>query len=475
MCGIVGTCRAKPGGIDEVRMGCERVNNRGNESIGIAGFGPKGDTHFLQPGYARDACNPTNRVWREFIERTQERQTALWLGQTRYKTVGPAGVELGQPLKGHHSRFGRFYLVHNGQLPNHAADRRALAPHYQFAGESDSETLVARIAVSSATTIEDAVAEIVRDVPGGFALLVMTEDTIVAATDRYWTRPLFVAVASDQVSFASEIAALPRREGVDIHALPKGTIGVARRSGQIVSWEEWPISTTTGRHFCLFEGLYFGRPDQVIGNSVLHMLRQALGRRLAQVMPTTEVDVWCGVPDTGNESGLGLATELGQSFSLATIMKNWYSTRSRAFMQPDQQSREAKVRQKYNISSMVKGMRVGVADDTLVRSTTARVLSQMLFEAGAIEVHWRIAAAPIIARCFTGIDIPTLSELAAAGLPPDSINGMVNGMIGATSLFYLPYTEMMAVADQYLDGWCSGCFTGTYPQGLVPVELLAPA
>tara|TARA_Y100000310_G_C20405175_1_gene679329 strand:+ start:60 stop:707 length:648 start_codon:yes stop_codon:yes gene_type:complete len=205
---------------------------------------------------------------------------------------------------------------------------------------------------------------------------------------------------------------------------------------------------------------------------VAHEFRMALGAALMQAMPSTEVDFWCGVPETGNESGLGLATALNQPFYLAAIIKNWYLTQARAFMLPDQRSREAKVRQKYTISDLVAGKRVGVVDDSLVRSTTARVLTQMLFDAGATEVHWRIAAAPIVAPCFTGIDIPTFEELAAAGLPPADVNAIVNGMIGATSLYYLPLATMVEVANRFDQGWCTGCFSGQYPPGLVPGELV---
>lgn len=459
MCGICGSVSRQPLTLESVIKQLTRVNHRGHEAVGIAAVNGSGtfvSPSFVASGLVREACNANQQMFREFSQRFSENQPRAFIGHTRYSTVGSSEVRNAQPFKMYHPVFGHFYLAHNGQVPNHEQLRKQLELHGQrFVTESDSETLAAMIAHCSAATLPEAVVEMMRRVEGAYSLLVLGKHHFVAARDRHGVWPLWLSVLpGGDTLFASEEGSLgPVMSAREI--LP-GTI-VSVNISTPTEIQSCQISSGDS-HRCWLDVVYLARPDEGVGATIAADVRFALGQRLARTCPVT-ADLVTGVPDSGIDAAQGFAQTSGIPLCLRAMVRNRFAP-GRSFILPGETGRQDAVLDKQSVTRRsVDGKRVVIVDDSIVRSTTSRIITQMMREAGASEVHWRIAAAPIRFPCFYGIDMPSTDQL------PAHRNSwkQIAASIGADSVCYLSFDAMHDCLSQFHHGWCTACTTGKYP------------
>ena len=317
----------------------------------------------------------------------------------------------------------------------------------------DSEVLVHRLARAQATTPEGRLAEALQGVEGAYCLLVTLGDTMLAARDPRGWRPLVMGRLGDSVVFASETCALDIVGATYVRDVEPGEIVAVDGEG-IRSLKALEAKPTRK---CVFEYVYFARPDSRIWGGSVNEARRALGRRLAREHPAPGADIVFSVPDSSNSAALGFAEESGLPYELALIRNHYVG---RTFIQPTQAGRDAKVKVKYNaVPEVLRGRSVVMVDDSIVRGTTTRGLVNMVRAAGAREVHMRVSSAPITGPCYYGIDTPDRAELIAANLAHDDIARH----IGVDSLGYLSLEGMLAAVPGGPDGFCHACFSGDYP------------
>ena len=463
MCGIVALIGHEPTDLEPMIQSLGNVNNRGHEAVGIAGTCRYHNNkqhpllHFRHFGLVRDACTEDRATFRTFTQAVFEQHANAFVGQTRYSTVGRNDPERTQPIRLNHPRWGEIAICHNGQICTHNEIRLACEANghtFRTNPVGDTEALAAFIAQIDAKTLVEAVAHVVRMITGTFSLLILTNKQLIATRDRLGNKPLWQQSDAQYIAYASEVAALPHSGNSATPVNPGSIQIVDLETGHI---EEQQI-VEPNPCYCLFEDLYFSRPDQIHGEKIVGDLRRNLGRQTARERPSN-ADLVCYVPESGSDAGLGFAEENGIRFEPRGIVRNFYNVPSRSFILPGQKNRTAAARQKYSVSSIVKGNSVAVVDDTLVRGNTLPVITQMLYEAGAREVHIRIAAAPVKFPCFGGIDIPIEAELPASTLTEEEIKDLV----GAKTLRFLSLESMLDIAGKTCDGHCAACFNGCYP------------
>ena len=377
MCAIVGITGGSPKDLSWTVEALTRLNHRGHEAVGISAVGVSRMHYFHEVGFVRDACVIKKERFRQFAEAVLEDQAHTFIGHVRYSTVGPSDLGNSHPLVLQSVGFGELAFVHNGQLANHEQYRADLqGKGFVFTTQSDSEVLLGLIATSPDKMLSGAVMRTIRNVPGAYSILVMNQHLLVAARDRHGIRPLLWGKNGNRVAFASESAAL---EGFgSVSEIPAGSMVV-------VPYGQRPVLGATVKskhHPCIFEDIYFARPDQFMGDSVTSEFRYDCGIRLATCRPV-EADFVCGVPDSGNDAALGFSVGSGIRYLPRMLMKNWYSVRGRSFILPGSESREESARRKNSATPrLVRGKRVVIVDDSLVRATTAPVIVQKLRSAG---------------------------------------------------------------------------------------------
>jgi amidophosphoribosyltransferase len=351
-------------------------------------------------------------------------------------------------------RDGYIALAHNGNLINATEMRRELEDLGSiFTSTMDSEVLVHRIARSNATSPEAKVAEALQGVEGAYSLVVTIGETLIAARDPRGWRPLVMGRLGESYVFASESCALDIVGAEAVREVEPGEIVAVDREGMRTLH---PLPEKESRR-CVFEYVYFARPDsRVFGGSVDRARRQ-LGRRLARENPAPTADLVFAVPDSSNSAALGFAEESKLPYELALIRNHYVG---RTFIQPTQAGRDEKVKVKYNaVREVLKGKSVVMVDDSIVRGTTTRGLVAMVRAAGAREVHMRVSSPPITGPCYYGIDTPNREELIAANMTVDEIAAT----IGVDSLGYLSLEGMLDSVPDGPDGFCHACFSGDYP------------
>jgi amidophosphoribosyltransferase len=377
----------------------------------------------------------------------------LAIGHTRYSTAGSSTIENAQPILARF-RDGNISLAHNGNIVNATELRRELEDQGAiFSGSMDSEILVHRIARSRCERPEDKLAEALRGVEGAYCLAVTIGNTLLAARDPRGWRPLVMGKLGDATVFASESCALDLLGATLEREVELGEIIAIDESGmRSIS----PLEKKDSKK-CVFEYVYFSRPDsQVFGGSV-DRARRELGRRLARDFPAPTADLVFSVPDSSNSAALGFAEESGLPLELALIRNHYVG---RTFLQPTQAGRDAKVKVKYNaVREVLRNKSVVMVDDSIVRGTTTRGLVSMVRAAGAREVHLRVSSSPVTGPCYYGIDTPTREELIAANMSIDEITTAV----GADTLGYLTLDGMLESVPGGPTGFCHACFSGDYP------------
>jgi amidophosphoribosyltransferase len=427
------------------RMGLYSLQHRGQESAGIVCV----DEH----GQAR-AIRRMGLVSESFDETELAALTgSIAIGHTRYSTSGSTTLDNAQPILAR-VRAGHISLAHNGNLVNASELRHDLEDQGAiFASTSDSEVLVHRFARAAADSPEERLAIALRGVEGAYSLIALVDDTLLAARDPRGWRPLVMGQMNGTTCFASETCAFDLVGARTIREIAPGEI-VAVNGAGVRSMRTEPARELRR---CVFEHIYFARPDSYVFDGSVDRARRALGRQLAREHPTPGADLVFAVPDSSNAAALGYADESGLALEHALIRNHYVG---RTFIQPTQAGRDHKVKVKYNaVREVLHGKSVVMVDDSIVRGTTTRGLVAMVRAAGAREVHMRVSSAPITGPCYYGIDTPSREELIAANHDVPEIARM----IGVDSLGYLSLDGMLNAVPDGPDGFCHACFSGDYP------------
>ena len=444
MCGIFGIY-----GHDHAaamtHLGLYSLQHRGQESTGIVAVDIElGARALKKMGLVSESITGTD---------AQNLRGDIAIGHTRYSTAGSSTIENAQPVLAR-VRDGHIALAHNGNLTNASELRRELEDAGSiFSSTMDSEVLVHRMARSTAEKPEQRLAEALHGVEGAYCLVVIVGRTLLAARDPRGWRPLVMGRLGDAVVFASESCALDLLGATIEREIQRGEI-VAVDSDGVRSIS--PLEPKESRK-CVFEFVYFSRPDSYVFGGSVDRARRELGRRLARDFPAPNADLVFSVPDSSNSAALGFAEESGLPLELALIRNHYVG---RTFIQPTQTGRDAKVRVKYNaVREVLNGKSVVMVDDSIVRGTTTRGLVNMVRAAGAREVHLRVSSSPVTGPCYYGIDTPTREELIAANMSIDEITQHV----GADTLGYLTLDGMLESVPGGPSGFCHACFSGDYP------------
>ena len=443
MCGIFGV----HGHSDAVRLtqlGLYSLQHRGQESAGVVSINEQGEARAVRSmGTMSDSMSAE-------LERVHG-VTAI--GHTRYSTAGSSTIENAQPVLAR-TRGGFVALAHNGNLTNAAELRMDLEERGSiFASTMDSEVIVHRLARSNANRPEDRLAEALCEVEGAYSLIVTMGDTLLVARDPRGWRPLVMGRLGDAPVFASETCALDIVGAAYEREVQPGEVIAVDAEGMRSSF---PLPRRELRR-CVFEFVYFARPDSRVFGGSVDRARRALGKRLARECPAPGAELVFSVPDSSNSAALGFAEESGLPYELALIRNHYIG---RTFIQPTQAGRDAKVKVKYNpVREVLEGKKVVMVDDSIVRGTTTRGLVALVRAAGAREVHMRVSSPPVTGPCYYGIDTPSREELIAARLTPDEIARD----LGVDSLGYLSLDGMLASVPGGPHGFCHACFSGDYP------------
>jgi amidophosphoribosyltransferase len=433
MCGIFGV-HGLPQAASIVHLGLYSLQHRGQESAGIVAIDDDGDARIARKmGLVSDGFDT---------------------GTVSSLSGSLSIVENAQPVLVRF-RGGHIALAHNGNLTNATELRRELEDQGSiFASTMDSEVLVHRLAKSNAESPEGKLAEALQGVEGAYSLLVILGDTMLVARDPRGWRPLVVGrMPEGAYVAASETCALDI-VGASVYCEVEAGEIIAIDSAGVRSIK--PFASRETRR-CVFEYVYFSRPDSRVFGGSVDRARRALGRQLAKECPAPNADLVFSVPDSSNSAALGFAEQSGLPLELALIRNHYVG---RTFIQPTQAGRDAKVKVKYNaVREVLEGKSVVMVDDSIVRGTTTRGLVAMVRAAGAREVHMRVSSAPITGPCYYGIDTPNREELIAANMNTEEIAAH----IGVDTLGYLSLDGMLGSVPGGPTGFCHACFSGDYP------------
>jgi len=450
MCGIFGVYGHRDAAA-LTQLGLYSLQHRGQESAGIVAVD--------EIGRAR-VSRAMGLVSEGFEEaEMMDLKGPVAIGHTRYSTAGASAIENAQPILAR-VRHGHIALAHNGNLTNAIELRRELEDDGAiFSSTMDSEVIVHRIARATAREPEARVAQALAGVEGAYCLMVVLDETVVAARDPHGWRPLVMGRLGDGWVFASETCALDIVGAtLEREVLPGEIVAIDQhglRSVQLPAAEQV--------HRCVFEHVYFARPDSKVFGGSVDRSRRALGRQLAIECPAPGAELVFAVPDSSNSAALGYSEESGIPYELALIRNHYIG---RTFIQPTQAGRDAKVKVKYNpVRELLEGKSVVMVDDSIVRGTTTRGLVSLVRAAGAREVHMRVSSAPIISPCYYGIDTPRVEELIAAQMTHEELVRH----LGVDSLGYLSLDGMLTSMPEGPGGYCHACFSGRYPTA-VPAE-----
>jgi amidophosphoribosyltransferase len=452
MCGIV----AVSGVADAAKLaflGLYSLQHRGQEAAGIV-------AHDEAAGSTRihKATGLVSDAFGQPVLDGLRGSTAL--AHIRYSTAGGAGLQNAQPILVRYSE-GDLSLVHNGNLTNaHELRARLVGEGALFQSGIDSESIVHLIARSRRDTIDGQIDDALSQLEGAFSVLVLVGNTLYAARDPHGFRPLVLGALAGGFVIASETCALDIIGARYVRDIEPGEV-LRIRDGELTQLR--PLAPYARPAPCVFELVYFARPDSKLWGRSVDRARRAFGRQLAIEQPA-DADCVISVPDSANSAALGFAEESDIPFELGLIRNHYVG---RTFIEPSQAGRDFKVRLKYSaVREVLGGKRVVVVDDSLVRGTTSRGLVSLLREAGARGVHFRLASPPVRNPCYYGIDMPTREELIAATITEDEIAER----LGVDSLGYLSLHGMLDAVDGSEDTFCHACFSGDYAAPLTDLE-----
>lgn len=444
MCGIIGVSGI-PDAARVAYLGLYSLQHRGQESAGVVAVDGEGVARSHRGmGLVAD-------VFPESVLQGLSGDVAI--GHTRYSTTGSSVLANAQPILAQY-RDGPLALGHNGNLTNAAQLRADLVDKGSiFQSSSDSEVLIHLIARSEAREPEDQLLDALERVEGAYSLVVTIGRTLYAIVDARGFRPLWLGQLGEGHVVASETCAFDLVGARAVRELEPGEF--LRIQGRDV--QRLPSLAPLPHRRCVFELVYFSRPDSAIFGRSVDRVRRALGRELAREYPVPGGDCVFSVPDSSNAMALGFSEESGIKLEYGLIRNHYVG---RTFINPTQAGRNAKVKIKFNpVREVLEGKRVVVVDDSLVRGTTSKGLVQMIRGAGAREVHFRVASPPITGPCYYGIDTPTRSELIAATHSAEDIRRH----LGVETLGYLSLEGMMRAVGGASEEFCHACFSGAYP------------
>lgn len=379
------------------------------------------------------------------------------VGHNRYSTAGSSQLANAQPIKVRHA-VGEIALAHNGNIVNVLPLRRELEDRgFEFRTSTDSEVMVNLILAAPGKNWVDRIRHAMHRLQGAYSFAALTNDTLIGVRDPLGIRPLCLGRLNGGWILASETCALDHIGATFVREVAPGEI-VVIDSGGMSSYQE---KAADRQALCIFEYVYFARPDSIINNRLLYEARQEMGRRLVHEYPI-EADMVVSVPDSATTAAISYAQEAKLPFCEG-LLKNRYV--GRTFIEPDQRIRELGARFKYNpLPNLLRGKRIVVVDDSIVRGTTTPHVIALLHKAGAREVHLRICSPPICHPCFFGVDTPTKWELIAAQKSVDEIRDFV----GADTLGYLSLEGLVQSVCLPKESLCLACLNGDYP---IPVQL----
>lgn len=449
--GVIGVADAA----NFVALGLHALQHRGQEAGGIISHdAEQGFNSAHRFGYVRD--NFTKQSLMETLP------GSLAIGHVRYST---AGTKAATAIRDVQPFFGEFAMggcavAHNGNITNAMALRRELIERGSiFQSSSDSECIIHLMARSIQRNIPERMKDALRRVEGAFSVIAMTRTKLLGVRDPLGVRPLVLGrIGDDGFALASETCALDIIGAEFVREIEPGEMVVISQ-GKVESSR--PFGPSTGR-FCIFEHVYFSRPDSIIGGRSVYETRRQIGVELAREAPI-EADLVCPVPDSGTPAAIGYAHESGIPFGMG-IIRNQYM--GRTFIEPTEQIRNMGVRLKLNVNrALVAGKRVVLVDDSVVRGTTSRKIKDMILDAGAAEVHFRIASPPTAWPCFYGVDTPDREKLLAAQMSEEEMRDW----IGVDSLAFVSLDGLYRAAGEVkgrnnsCPQYCDACFSGDYP------------
>jgi amidophosphoribosyltransferase len=434
-------------------LGLYALQHRGQESAGIASTDGL-DVH------AHKALGSVQEIFTP--GQIRQLPGAAAIGHTRYSTAGDTTVTNAQPVVIDCNK-GKLALAHNGNLTNAHETRRRLEHRGSiFQTTSDTEVIVHLIARSSARNLPGAIADALNQVEGAYSLLLLTRDELYAIRDPRGFRPLCLGRLESAWAVASETCAFDLIDAEYVREVEPGEMVRISRSGL----ESIRFAPEKPHQYCIFEHVYFSRPDSVIFGRPVNQSRERLGHLLAREHPV-DADIVAPVPDSGVPAAVGYAAEARIPFRMALIRNHYIG---RTFIEPEQAIRDFGVKLKLNpVRRMIEGQRVVLVDDSIVRGTTSRKIVRMVREAGATEVHVRISCPPTIAPCYYGVDTPRRDELIAAQQSVEEIRRF----LGADTLGYLSLESLRAAVEDTEQKFCTSCYTGSYPTELVQLEVEA--
>ena len=387
---------------------------------------------------------------------------AVAIGHTRYSTAGDKSLMNAQPVVIDCNK-GKLAVAHNGNLTNAIELRRKLEHRGSiFQTTSDTEVIVHLIARSGARNLSGAIADALNQVEGAYSLVILTRDEIYAIRDPRGFRPLNLGRLDASWIVGSETCAFDLIDAEYVREVEPGEMVRISRSGI----ESIHFAPEKPHQYCIFEHVYFSRPDSIIFGRPVNESRERLGRLLAREHPV-DADIVTPVPDSGVPAAVGYAAESGIPFRMGLIRNHYIG---RTFIEPEQAIRDFGVKLKLNpVRRMLEGQRVILVDDSIVRGTTSRKIVRLVREAGATEVHVRISCPPTISPCYYGVDTPRRDELIAAQKPIEEIRQF----LGADSLGYLSLDALRSALEDTERKFCTSCYTGSYPTELVQLEVEA--
>jgi amidophosphoribosyltransferase len=444
-CGVFGIF-GDPDAAEKTYLGLYALQHRGQESAGIAST--SGSDIKLRKGLGL--------VWSVFSdpESMPPLKGTSAIGHNRYSTKGSTVVINAQPIS-IECKAGKIALAHNGTITNAMEIRKRLESEGAiFQTTSDSELLLHLIARSREKTLIDMIKDGLSQIVGSYCYLLLTPESLIVARDPHGFRPLSLGKTDGAYVVASETCAFDIISGEYIRSVEPGEIIVINEEG--LQTHRMPPAPKLS--YCIFEHIYFSRPDSLVFGEKVDKIRRRLGKELAKESPC-EADIVISVPDSGNTAALGYARASGIKYEIGLIRNHYIG---RTFIAPHQDKRKLDVRVKLNpVAGVIEGRRVVLVDDSIVRGTTMRQIVQLLRSKGAKEVHVRISSPPICFPCFYGIDISTKGELIACCQKVDEIADYM----GADSLAYLSIEAMLRTVD---DGskYCTACFSGNYPTAI---------
>ena len=466
-CGIFGVIGAREAA-SITALGLHALQHRGQEAVGITSF--DGAEFYSRRGLGHVAENFSSPAT------LAELPGEMAAGHVRYSTTGGAGLRNVQPLYADLARGG-FAIAHNGNISNALRLKHELVSKGAiFQSTSDTEVIIHLVATSRFPTLLDRFVDALRMVEGAYSLICMTPKRMIACRDPLGIRPLVMGKIGDATVFASETVALDIVGAEFLREVEPGELVEVRADGRVTSHR--PFGNPAPRP-CIFEHVYFSRPDSVMGGKSVYGVRKQIGIELAKES-AVEADLVVPVPDSGVPAAIGFAQQSGIPFELGIIRSHYVG---RTFIQPSDGARHAGVKRKHNANrAIVQGKRIVLIDDSIVRGTTSLQIVQMMRDAGAAEVHMRIASPPYEYSCFYGVDTPERSKLLAAQM---DVAAMAK-FIEADSLAFLSIDGLYrAVGEPGRNAacpqHCDACFTGEYPTPLtdlgerdVPAQLPFP-